>query len=268
MGRKREPRERPTIDADALIEALEGSEYCRAYLDVETGAVELVPVSDDDDLWGEPLVNVDGEPERWHEIEPIETSVQYRWMREFAAALDDAPDIAALLDVALEGRGAFGRFRGVLSRHPDLQARWDAFQSERALECAKAWLRREGLHTSLSLSTPRALAGPVPANTQPAACTTPEIGLVHVLLLGAPNGKTELLDGRVHRVITARDTKQADQLLRRLVRHACALQGIDYRRSLVDGRDVISIGELTFSRRGATVELAVTVPAAIWQAFS
>lgn len=57
-------------------------------------------------------------------------------MVDFASALHDAPDIARQLEVALDGRGAFGRFRNVLAGPPDLQERWYAWRAERLLEHA------------------------------------------------------------------------------------------------------------------------------------
>ncbi|KIG19368.1 hypothetical protein DB30_02649 [Enhygromyxa salina] len=197
-------------------------------------------------------------------VEQIESRVQYQWMSEFAASLDDAPDIAKQLGVALEGRGPFRRFRDVLEGHPDLRARWNVMRSERLLERARGWLEAEGLRNPLT--QPRALAAPPVQSAKPAA--SPKVTLAHVLLLGAPDGKTELVDGQVLRTITAPDAKQADQLVRRLVSDACKLHGIAYRRSLIDGRDNLTVGDITVVRRGLAADVYVEVPASIWRAFT
>ena len=51
---------------------------------------------------------------------------------------------AARLGVAIEGRGAFRRFKDVLSRWPELLDRWYAFSEDRQRGRARAWLAAEG----------------------------------------------------------------------------------------------------------------------------
>lgn len=143
----------PTIDADDLFDGMTGGEDIRTLLDLETGEVITVFPSDEDDLWGEDIDRLDEDPGRYREVETVETHRQYRWMVDFASSLHDAPDIARQLDVALDGRGAFGRFRSVLDGHPDLRDRWYAFRAQRLLEHATAWFQREGIRNPLS--TPR-----------------------------------------------------------------------------------------------------------------
>jgi hypothetical protein len=41
---------------------------------------------------------------------------------------------------AIQGRGAFGRFKDLLARHPDLEQRWFAYKAERVEERMQAWL--------------------------------------------------------------------------------------------------------------------------------
>lgn len=253
----------PTIDANELFEGMTGGDDSRMLLDLETGETILVFASDDHETWGEEIDRLHQDPQRYREVEPIESRHQYDWMVDFASALHDAPDIARQLEVALDGRGAFGRFRNVLAGHPDLQEHWYAWRAERLLKHATGWLRSEGIDHPLS--TPRELSSSTRRKSTPSA--DPEIGLIHVLLLGAPDGKTELLGGTVLRTITADSNKKAEQLLHRLVRHACILGGIDYRRSLVDGRDQVTVGDLCLSRHGLVIEVSVAVPRAVWDAF-
>jgi hypothetical protein len=47
-------------------------------------------------------------------------------MERFIASLDDE-DIADRLAIAIDGRGAFRRFKDTLSRWPELMTRWHAF---------------------------------------------------------------------------------------------------------------------------------------------
>jgi len=68
----------------------------------------------------------------------------YRAMEEFVRTVDDAR-LRAWLAEAIEGRGAFGHFRRVLSAHEGEQARWGAFNDARLREQVVAWLAEEGI---------------------------------------------------------------------------------------------------------------------------
>ena len=72
-------------------------------------------------------------------IEPLPSSIEYGWMATFAASAQD-PHLRELLDVALRGRGAFRRFKQVLSDRPEERERWFAFRDERMRHAMKDWL--------------------------------------------------------------------------------------------------------------------------------
>ena len=67
----------------------------------------------------------------------------YRDMQHFVDALPD-PDRRDRLEIALQGRGAFRRFRDVLARWPDDFRWWSAFADERRRGRARAWLAGTG----------------------------------------------------------------------------------------------------------------------------
>jgi uncharacterized protein UPF0158 len=64
-------------------------------------------------------------------------------MEEFIATVSDE-HLQELLDVAIQGRGAFRRFKDVLARHPAEQQRWFDFQASRVKARAREWLTDEG----------------------------------------------------------------------------------------------------------------------------
>lgn len=64
-------------------------------------------------------------------------------MEEFIAGVRD-PGRADRLDIAIRGRGAFRRFKDVLSRWPEEVERWYSFSEERQRGRARAWLRDAG----------------------------------------------------------------------------------------------------------------------------
>lgn len=53
--------------------------------------------------------------------------------------------LRALLDVAINGKGAFRRFKDVLQDHPDERERWFAFQKQREDHRILSWLDSEGI---------------------------------------------------------------------------------------------------------------------------
>jgi len=64
-------------------------------------------------------------------------------MEAFIETVDD-PAMVDRLSIAIDGKGAFRRFRGVLERDEDLVNRWVAFSEERRLGRARAWLAEAG----------------------------------------------------------------------------------------------------------------------------
>jgi hypothetical protein len=50
-----------------------------------------------------------------------------------------------LLEVAIQGKGAFRRFKDVLARDPAEQQRWFAFQMERLNTRVREWLADKGV---------------------------------------------------------------------------------------------------------------------------
>ena len=70
-------------------------------------------------------------------------SAGYRDMEDFRATVRDQR-LQELLDVAIQGRGAFRRFKDVLERHPVERQRWFDFQAARLEARAREWLAEEG----------------------------------------------------------------------------------------------------------------------------
>lgn len=72
-------------------------------------------------------------------IEPLESSVEYGWMMEFAASVTNTRP-RDRLEVALNGRGAFRRFEDVLAEYPAERGRWFRFRDERVRKAICEWL--------------------------------------------------------------------------------------------------------------------------------
>ena len=141
VGRRPAPPGRPLpVDLDelsALLEASLGEEGGR--IDLETG--EVWPASTIEYFAEqEPEQAPDFEdPDRWLYVGPEGSDEGYRDMEDFIARVDN-PDRAEPLGVAIDGRGAFRRFKDTISRWPDDQECWYRFCDERRRGRARQWL--------------------------------------------------------------------------------------------------------------------------------
>jgi len=78
-------------------------------------------------------------------IDPLPSYVWYQDMADFAAGVTDRAAGQRLAD-ALQGRGAFRRFKDRLyEHHPGLISTWHAFRDVRAQRRAVEWLLDEGI---------------------------------------------------------------------------------------------------------------------------
>lgn len=77
-------------------------------------------------------------------VDPVSSREQYRWMERFIATVDE-PEFRDKLVRAIDGKGAFRRFKDVLMSYPVDRERWFAFRSERLRSCMEAWLTAHGI---------------------------------------------------------------------------------------------------------------------------
>jgi len=127
-----------------LSELMEAFEDCRIgdefYLDVKTG--ELLRVSDEfmeTEETEKIYERLDEEPERYLSI-PTESSREgYQDMVAFTESLEDE-NLKEKLWIALNGRGAFRRFKDVLLSYPEKREEWFKFQDERLEKRVREWL--------------------------------------------------------------------------------------------------------------------------------
>jgi hypothetical protein len=113
-------------------------------VDLEDLAEEVGEIEHDDD-----------DPDRWLWVDCEGSRSAYHDMVRFIDDLDD-PALADRLTRAISGRGAFRRFKAVLSDRPELFTRWHGFSDERQRGRARAWRPRRV--TSRSGRKPRSKA--------------------------------------------------------------------------------------------------------------
>jgi len=115
------------------------------YLDVTTGQVVWFTGLEDESFEDE--IEAGFHEGRLVRIEPLPSRVEYDWMAEFADSVNSQA-LRRLLDVALTGRGAFGRFKYVLSDFPAERQRWFAFRGGGGRQAAREWLEENGITAS------------------------------------------------------------------------------------------------------------------------
>jgi hypothetical protein len=134
-----------TVDMYVLEAAMEDSDLAtRYFLNLVTGEVvffsEYVGLSDEDERL---LEEIEGSDD-YVAIERIPTHEAYQWMADFVNDMVARADehAAELLSVALEGKGAFRRFKDTLHRVDDrwLQA-WYQWKDERLKAAVDEWLK-------------------------------------------------------------------------------------------------------------------------------
>jgi hypothetical protein len=114
-------------------------------IDLRTG--EVWPEESLDDAWPGPGDELDDE-DRWLGVWPLGSGAAYRDMVHFASSRSGR--LRELLDVAINGRGAFRRFKNVLYDWPDDRADWFAFSEDRSRGRARAWLAEAGRRPTLA----------------------------------------------------------------------------------------------------------------------
>lgn len=129
------------IDLATLAEALEDhSGDTEWWFDPRSGEVEPRPSEHSLDQDGQDHPDEDA----LVMVYPLASGIGYRDMEDFVSRVRD-PSARELLRRAIEGRGAFRRFKDTLFGFPDLREAWFAFHDSRAERRALEWLSQEGV---------------------------------------------------------------------------------------------------------------------------
>jgi len=116
---------------EELMRALEEGESCEG---LPAWELELVPMSKEIFQGSDRYVGI-----------PIRPSHEgYHLMAEFAEGVK-SQKIQREFSIALEGRGAFRRFKNVSRDYPEVEKEWFKFKAERDKEEVKDWLESIGI---------------------------------------------------------------------------------------------------------------------------
>lgn len=135
------PRQKLEISWEALEDAFENNApEVHSYLHLTTGEVLRVV-----DGVADPAMHqrIASDPS-YLRVDPVSSREQYRWMERFIATVQDA-DLRGRLVAAIDGKGAFRRFKDVLMSFPADRERWFQFRTERLRSCMEAWLEAHNI---------------------------------------------------------------------------------------------------------------------------
>jgi hypothetical protein len=109
---------------------------------------DCVQQRDDPDWQKEMMLEADrieqGYGTRYIRVEREEPWDDYRTMERFIGTVEDARLRERLWD-AIQGRGAFRRFKDVLVRHPQVEEEWFEFKDARLQQRVSNWLERHDI---------------------------------------------------------------------------------------------------------------------------
>ena len=134
------------IDLAELCSAMEdSSDEHNYYLDLETGKLLLISDYMDDDESKKLKDKIDENFDRYEPLPKAESYEGYEDMEDFIGTVSDE-HLAELLHVAVNGKGAFRRFKDVFERYPEERERWSHFKDDKLKQRALEWLENIGVN--------------------------------------------------------------------------------------------------------------------------
>jgi len=129
------------IDWEALEDAFENNApEVHSYLQLATGEVIRVV-----DGVADPQMHarIAADP-GYLRVDPVSSREQYRWMERFIPMVENT-ELRGRLHQAIDGKGAFRRFKDVLMAHAEDREKWFTYRSERLKTFMDAWLQAHSL---------------------------------------------------------------------------------------------------------------------------
>jgi hypothetical protein len=136
------PKHNVAVDWVELEGALENnSPELRSFLNVLTG--DVIRVFDGSEGSDMRLRQAESSSDFVY-IEPISSREQYRWMEEFIEIVTD-PTLKDKLNIAIDGKGAFRRFKDVLVNYPEDRERWFGLRADKLRTHMTTFLESKGI---------------------------------------------------------------------------------------------------------------------------
>lgn len=133
------------VDLSMLSNELEGDPSMSrgGFLDLVTGMTFGHDFLDEAMVGKEAAIDVEQEPDRWLRVDCVGSRSGWQDMADFTARQRDT-GLRERLELAIEGRGAFRRFRDIVN-NDGIGRQWGFFSREREMGRARAYLAEEGI---------------------------------------------------------------------------------------------------------------------------
>jgi hypothetical protein len=139
-----------------------------SYIDRQTGEVLVVIESAPED--GDKRALIDANPEGYVRIEPASSREQYQWMERFVASVEES-ELRDRLLIAIDGKGAFRRFKDVLLSYPVERERWFSYRADLLHHHINRWFTARALEPDPA--PPWGEVDPPPAPPEPLVRSSP-----------------------------------------------------------------------------------------------
>lgn len=128
-----------SVDWNALHGAFQmNMPEVKCFLNLESGKVLKIPPGD------QRLAEVRQRGETYAEVMAIPSRIQYQWLDNFIAAIEDET-LRARMEAAINGKGAFRRFKDILLTLPDERRRWFEFRDSEMRTRIVNWVTENGV---------------------------------------------------------------------------------------------------------------------------
>lgn len=133
----------PKPDWSAMETAFEhNAPETHSYLDLKTGqVVTIVDSRPEDDEKRQLIRKTEG---RFVHLDPASSREQYRWMERFVQSVTDEA-LRERLILAIDGKGAFRRFKDVLLSYPVERDRWFTYRGNLLHIYINGWLNNQDM---------------------------------------------------------------------------------------------------------------------------
>jgi len=130
------------VDWNALHSAFQmNMPEVRCFFCVEEGTVVKVPPGD------QSLPTIRSQPERYFPIEAVPSRIQYQWLDGFIKMVEDEA-VRGRMEAAINGKGAFRRFKDILLTLPDERRRWFEYRDVAMRQRIVEWVREKGVEAT------------------------------------------------------------------------------------------------------------------------
>jgi hypothetical protein len=151
----------------------------RCFLSVDDGRVLKTPP-------GDPLLGqLRNEPEKYIPVEAVPSRIQYQWLDSFIKTVEDET-VRGRMEAAVNGKGAFRRFKDILLTLPDERRRWFEFRDLLLRQRIVEWVREVGIEPS---NEPPWVDGAQPAASPTAVNTDKDVDELRDFLIAWADGR-------------------------------------------------------------------------------